>query len=62
MNGAYDVIADRIIEMLDKGVVPWRKPWVGGAASCAAFCSTWARNIVQQQDIKLGMAAVPAGV
>jgi antirestriction protein ArdC len=32
MNTAYDVIADRIIEMLDKGVVPWRKPWAGGAA------------------------------
>jgi antirestriction protein ArdC len=24
---AYDVIADRIIEALDKGQVPWRKPW-----------------------------------
>ena len=24
---AYQVIADRIIESLDKGEVPWRKPW-----------------------------------
>ena len=24
---AYQVIADRIIEALDKGIVPWRKPW-----------------------------------
>ena len=23
----YDVVADRIIEALDKGIVPWRKPW-----------------------------------
>jgi len=23
----YDVITDRILEMLDKGVVPWNKPW-----------------------------------
>ena len=24
---AYEVIADRIISVLDKGEVPWRKPW-----------------------------------
>ena len=24
---AYDIIADRIISALDKGEVPWRKPW-----------------------------------
>jgi len=24
---AYDVIADRILDLLDKGEVPWRKPW-----------------------------------
>jgi len=24
---AYDVITDRIIDALDKGIVPWRKPW-----------------------------------
>ena len=24
---AYDVIADRILNLLDKGEVPWRKPW-----------------------------------
>lgn len=26
----YQVITDRIISLLDKGIVPWRKPWVGG--------------------------------
>ena len=29
---AYQVITDRIIAQLEKGVVPWRKPWVGGGA------------------------------
>ncbi len=24
---AYDVIADRILKLLDEGEVPWRKPW-----------------------------------
>jgi antirestriction protein ArdC len=28
----YDVITSRILENLDKGVIPWRKPWVGGGA------------------------------
>lgn len=26
----YAVITDRILELLDKGVVPWRKPWKAG--------------------------------
>ena len=25
----YDVITDRLIELLDQGVVPWRRPWHG---------------------------------
>lgn len=27
---AYQIITDRIIAQLEAGVVPWRKPWVGG--------------------------------
>jgi antirestriction protein ArdC len=27
---AYQVVTDRIIELLQQGVVPWRKPWRGG--------------------------------
>lgn len=26
----YDVINARIIELLDQGVIPWRRPWKGG--------------------------------
>jgi antirestriction protein ArdC len=26
----YEIVTDKIIEALDKGTVPWRKPWVGG--------------------------------
>lgn len=28
----YQIVTDRIIAQLEKGVVPWRKPWVGGEA------------------------------
>lgn len=26
-NTAYDIVTDRIIFLLEKGVIPWRKPW-----------------------------------
>ena len=26
----YTIITDRIIDQLSKGIVPWRKPWIGG--------------------------------
>ncbi len=28
----YQVVTDRIMKLLDEGIVPWRKPWQGGAA------------------------------
>lgn len=30
---AIEIITDKIIEKLDSGVIPWRKPWVCGGAS-----------------------------
>ncbi|XEC97036.1 ArdC family protein [Paenibacillus tarimensis] len=32
MSKVYDIVTDRIISELEKGVVPWRKPWIGGGA------------------------------
>jgi len=29
-NKVYQIVTDRIIEALDRGVVPWHKPWKGG--------------------------------
>jgi len=31
MNKVYQFITDRIIAQLEKGVVPWKQPWIGGA-------------------------------
>ena len=25
----YQVVTDRVVELLERGVVPWRKPWAG---------------------------------
>ena len=29
-NKVYDIVTDRILEALDHGTVPWRKPWTAG--------------------------------
>ena len=29
-NKVYDIITDRIMEQLNKGVIPWKKPWSAG--------------------------------
>lgn len=34
MQPAYEIITNRIIEQLEKGVIPWQKPWKSGLASC----------------------------
>lgn len=31
-NQVYDIVTEKILALLDKGVVPWRKPWRGGNA------------------------------
>ncbi len=31
MSKVYQIITDRIIEMLESGVIPWEKPWKGAA-------------------------------
>ena len=33
MQPAYEIITNRIIEQLEKGVIPWQKPWKGGLTS-----------------------------
>lgn len=27
---AYKVITDKVIEMLENGIIPWKKGWIGG--------------------------------
>lgn len=36
----YQIITDRILESLDKGVVPWHKPWRGGSQGQPKSLST----------------------
>jgi len=32
MSKVYEIITNKIIEELEKGTVPWQRPWVGGAS------------------------------
>jgi len=32
MNKVYEYVTERIINQLEKGVIPWKKPWVGTPA------------------------------
>lgn len=34
MTDAYQVVTDRIIKELEKGNIPWRKPWIGLSGAC----------------------------
>ncbi|HER2025582.1 ssDNA-binding domain-containing protein [Bacillus infantis] len=31
-KNVYEMITERIIEQLEEGVIPWRKPWINGGA------------------------------
>lgn len=31
-KSVYEIVTDRIIEQLERGVVPWRRPWINGGA------------------------------
>jgi antirestriction protein ArdC len=28
-NAVYSIITDRVVSLLERGVVPWRRPWAG---------------------------------
>jgi antirestriction protein ArdC len=34
-KSVYEMVTERIMEELENGVVPWRRPWVsGGVVNC----------------------------
>src|ERR1041385_127259 len=43
-NDPYQVITDSIVGLLEKGVVPWQKPWQGG--------ELMPRNLVSQREYR----------
>ena len=54
-NKVYDVITSKILESLDQGTVPWRKPWTAGLPRNA----TTNRPYHGINAVLLGMTAYP---
>lgn len=37
MLDIYTEITNRIIAALESGVIPWKKPWIGGSSGCVSY-------------------------
>lgn len=51
-NKVYQMVTDRIVEMLNQGIIPWRKPWHGEKASAEntaiSYTSRRAYSLINQ--------------
>ncbi len=43
-SDVYQVITDRIVGLLEQGVIPWQKPWRGG--------EQMPRNLISQREYR----------
>lgn len=48
MANVYQMVTDRIIEQMNKGIVPWHQPWVGGAAMAISYTTRKAYSMLNQ--------------
>ena len=44
----YQVVTDRIIAQMEKGIVPWHKPWTGAADGAINYVSRRAYSVLNQ--------------
>ena len=50
----YEIVTNRIIEELEKGVIPWRKPWPGGRGGAYNRISRKPYSMLNQMLLKHG--------
>lgn len=48
MANVYQMVTDRIVEQMGKGIVPWRQPWAGGTALAISYESRKAYSMLNQ--------------
>ena len=48
MTNVYQMVTDRIIEQMEKGIIPWHKPWVGGTGVAISYTSRKAYSALNQ--------------
>ncbi len=51
-NDVYQMVTDRIIAQLEKGTIPWQKPWVGGNTQAISRVSGKPYSLLNQILIK----------
>lgn len=44
----YEIITERILEQLDKGIIPWHKPWTGSFSGAYNYVSKKAYSVLNQ--------------
>lgn len=51
-KSTYELVTDRIIAELEKGVIPWQKPWTGGQSGAYNRISRKPYSIINQMLLK----------
>jgi antirestriction protein ArdC len=44
-HDVYQIVTDRIIELLEAGTVPWKKPWAGAGLPCNVISRKFYKGI-----------------
>ena len=63
-NNTYTVITDAIVELLEKGCVPWRQPWFENDRSlhyCVATLDSAFLRTIGTPTLLTGVTPCPAG-
>lgn len=47
-NNVYRMVADRIVEELNKGIIPWQRPWTGSRAGAINYVSRKPYSLLNQ--------------
>ena len=45
---AYTLVTNKILEMLDAGIIPWRKPWRGGLEGAISYSTGRPYSLINQ--------------
>ena len=46
----YQMVTDRVIEQLEKGIVPWQKPWSGAGLADGGAINYVSRKFIPESD------------
>ena len=58
-NKVYQMVTDRIIEQMQKGIIPWRKPWHGAEATGEDVAISYASRRAYSQINQWLLGCVP---